>query len=157
MADFLQTSLAKALPGLTITEKIVPFQQRLKDSANHQFDLVDTLWGGDYVESSTFLVQDKMTVASTMLLITLLIQKHQRFLISAMTLLVMPTIKLLNKCFMTNQASTLSTSVRLQPFKVLLSKASRSMLLDSFMTSRHCISNNKIKRLNSSSIFFVLY
>ncbi|WP_374286743.1 peptide ABC transporter substrate-binding protein [Lactococcus sp.] len=54
-ADFLQTSLAKTLPGLTITEKIVPFQQRLKDSANHQFDLVDTLWGGDYAEPSTFL------------------------------------------------------------------------------------------------------
>ena len=55
MADFLQTSLAKALPGLTITEKIVPFQQRLKDSQNHQFDLVNSLWGGDYAEPSTFL------------------------------------------------------------------------------------------------------
>lgn len=55
MADFLQTSLAKALPGLTITEKIVPFQQRLKDSQNQQFDMVNTLWGGDYAEPSTFL------------------------------------------------------------------------------------------------------
>lgn len=55
MADFVQTSLAKTLPGLTITEKIVPFQQRLKDSSNHQFDIVNTLWGGDYAEPSTFL------------------------------------------------------------------------------------------------------
>lgn len=54
-ADFLQTSLAKALPGLTITEKIVPFQQRLKDSAAHNFDMVNSLWGGDYAEPSTFL------------------------------------------------------------------------------------------------------
>ncbi|MCL2114560.1 MAG: peptide ABC transporter substrate-binding protein [Streptococcaceae bacterium] len=54
-ADFLQTSLAKNLPGLTITEKIVPFQQRLKDSQNHQFDMVNSLWGGDYAEPSTFL------------------------------------------------------------------------------------------------------
>ena len=54
-ADFLQTAYAKALPGLTITEKIVPFQQRLKDAANHQFDIVNSLWGGDYAEPSTFL------------------------------------------------------------------------------------------------------
>ena len=54
-ADFLQSSLAKALPGLKITEKIVPFQQRLKDSAAHNFDLVASLWGGDYAEPSTFL------------------------------------------------------------------------------------------------------
>ncbi|MFC4653369.1 peptide ABC transporter substrate-binding protein [Lactococcus nasutitermitis] len=54
-ADYLQTSLAKALPGLTITEKIVPFQQRLKDSQTQNFDMVLTLWGGDYAEPSTFL------------------------------------------------------------------------------------------------------
>ena len=54
-ADFLQSSLAKALPGLKITEKVVPFQQRLKDSAAHNFDLVNSLWGGDYAEPSTFL------------------------------------------------------------------------------------------------------
>ena len=54
-ADFLQTSLAKNLPGLTITEKIVPFQQRLKDAQNHTFDIINSLWGGDYAEPSTFL------------------------------------------------------------------------------------------------------
>ncbi|EKF52441.1 peptide ABC transporter substrate-binding protein [Lactococcus garvieae] len=54
-ADFLQASLSKALPGLTLTQKIVPFQQRLKDSQNQNFDIVLSLWGGDYAEPSTFL------------------------------------------------------------------------------------------------------
>lgn len=54
-ADYLQTSLQQALPGLTVTEKIVPFQQRLKDSQNQNFDMVMTLWGGDYAEPSTYL------------------------------------------------------------------------------------------------------
>jgi oligopeptide transport system substrate-binding protein len=55
IADFLQASLSKTLPGLTITQKIIPFQQRLKDSQNQNFDIVFTLWGGDYAEPSTFL------------------------------------------------------------------------------------------------------
>lgn len=55
VADYFQTSLSKALPGLTITEKIVPFQQRIKDAHAQNFDLVMSLWGGDYAEPSTFL------------------------------------------------------------------------------------------------------
>lgn len=55
VADFLQASLSKTLPGLTLTQKIVPFQQRLKDSQNQNFDIVLSLWGGDYAEPSTFL------------------------------------------------------------------------------------------------------
>ena len=43
------------MPGLTLTQKIVPFQQRLKDSQNQNFDVVLSLWGGDYAEPSTFL------------------------------------------------------------------------------------------------------
>ncbi|MDR0200442.1 MAG: peptide ABC transporter substrate-binding protein [Streptococcaceae bacterium] len=54
-ADFLQSSWEKTLPGLKLTEKLVPFQQRLKDSGSHNFDIVNTLWGGDYAEPSTFL------------------------------------------------------------------------------------------------------
>lgn len=54
-ADFLQQNLQQALPGLTITEKLVPFQQRLKDSQTGNFDMVISLWGGDYGEPSTFL------------------------------------------------------------------------------------------------------
>lgn len=54
-ADFLSKSYESALPGLTITEKLVPFQQRLKDSENGNFDMVISLWGGDYAEPSTFI------------------------------------------------------------------------------------------------------
>jgi oligopeptide transport system substrate-binding protein len=54
-SDFLQQSLEKALPGLTINEHLVPFQQRLKDAGNANFDLILSLWGGDYSEPSTFL------------------------------------------------------------------------------------------------------
>lgn len=52
--DYLQGSWEKALPGLKIEEKFVPFQQRLKDSQTQNFDIVVTLWGGDYPEGSTF-------------------------------------------------------------------------------------------------------
>lgn len=52
--DYLQGSWEKALPGLKIEEKFVPFQQRLKDSQTQNFDIVVSLWGGDYPEGSTF-------------------------------------------------------------------------------------------------------
>ncbi len=52
--DYLQGSWEKTLPGLKINEKFVPFQQRLKDSQTQNFDIVVTLWGGDYPEGSTF-------------------------------------------------------------------------------------------------------
>ncbi|MET3357558.1 UNVERIFIED_ORG: oligopeptide transport system substrate-binding protein [Leuconostoc holzapfelii] len=52
--DYLQGSWEKALPGLKINEKFVPFQQRLKDSQTQNFDIVATLWSGDYPEGSTF-------------------------------------------------------------------------------------------------------
>ncbi|GBG96072.1 peptide ABC transporter substrate-binding protein [Lactococcus termiticola] len=55
IADYLQTSLSKALPGLTLTEKIIPYAQRLQDSKNGNFDMVMSVWGGDYAEPSTFL------------------------------------------------------------------------------------------------------
>ena len=52
--DYLQGSWEKALPGLKIEEKFVPFQQRLKDSQTQNFDIVVSLWGGDYPEGSTY-------------------------------------------------------------------------------------------------------
>lgn len=52
--DYLQGSWEKALPGLKVEEKFVPFQQRLKDSQTQNFDVVVSLWGGDYPEGSTF-------------------------------------------------------------------------------------------------------
>ena len=48
--DYLQGSWEKALPGLKVEEKFVPFQQRLKDSQTQNFDVVVSLWGGDYTE-----------------------------------------------------------------------------------------------------------
>lgn len=54
-AAYFQKNFEKDLPGLTINQRLVPFQQRLKDSQNGNFDIVATLWGGDYSEPSTFL------------------------------------------------------------------------------------------------------
>lgn len=54
-ANFLQSAYEKALPGLTVNLKLVPFQQRLKDAQNGTFDMVLSGWGGDYAEPSTFL------------------------------------------------------------------------------------------------------
>ena len=52
---YLQQNLQSALPGLTLNIKTEPFKQRLNDSQNGNFDLVITLWGGDYADPSTFL------------------------------------------------------------------------------------------------------
>lgn len=52
--DYLQGSLQKALPGLKVEEKFVPFKQRLSDSQTQNFEAVVSLWGGDYPEGSTF-------------------------------------------------------------------------------------------------------
>ncbi|GAB2026695.1 peptide ABC transporter substrate-binding protein [Lactovum odontotermitis] len=61
-ATFMKTSWEKDLPGLTVNLKIVPFKQRLNDSTNGNFDIVNTLWGGDYADPTTFL--DLMTTTS---------------------------------------------------------------------------------------------
>ncbi|MGQ2226567.1 peptide ABC transporter substrate-binding protein [Fructobacillus fructosus] len=39
---------------IEVTEKVVPFKQRLKDSQNGDFDVVVTNWNGDYQDGSTF-------------------------------------------------------------------------------------------------------
>ncbi|MFV0555555.1 MAG: peptide ABC transporter substrate-binding protein [Lactovum sp.] len=54
-ATFFKQSWEKDLPGLTLELKTVPFKQRLNDSSNGNFDIVNTLWGGDYADPSTFL------------------------------------------------------------------------------------------------------
>ncbi|MDR2977443.1 MAG: peptide ABC transporter substrate-binding protein [Streptococcaceae bacterium] len=54
-ATFFKQSWEKDLPGLTLNLKTVPFKQRLNDSSNGNFDIVNTLWGGDYSDPSTFL------------------------------------------------------------------------------------------------------
>lgn len=52
--EYLSGAWENALPGLKIEQKFVPFKQRLQDSTNHNFDMVISLWGGDYPEGSTF-------------------------------------------------------------------------------------------------------
>ncbi len=52
--DYIKETWEEALPGLTIEEKFVTFKQRLQDSKNQNFDIVVSLWGGDYPEGSTF-------------------------------------------------------------------------------------------------------
>ena len=52
--DYIKQTWEEALPGLTVEEKFVTFKQRLEDSKNQNFDIVVSLWGGDYPEGSTF-------------------------------------------------------------------------------------------------------
>ena len=52
--DYIKQTWENALPGLTIEEKFVTFKQRLQDSKNQNFDIVVSLWSGDYPEGSTF-------------------------------------------------------------------------------------------------------
>ncbi|MFS1663268.1 peptide ABC transporter substrate-binding protein [Streptococcus sp. zg-JUN1979] len=54
LVDYLKSSWESTLPGLTIEEKFVNFKQRIEDSKNQNFDIVVTLWGGDYPVGSTF-------------------------------------------------------------------------------------------------------
>lgn len=52
--DYIKQTWEDALPDLTVEEKLVTFKQRLQDSKNQNFDIVMTLWTGDYPEGSTF-------------------------------------------------------------------------------------------------------
>jgi oligopeptide transport system substrate-binding protein len=54
-ANYLQTAWEKALPGLTINTKGVPFTQRLNDQTSQNFQVILVGWGGDYAEPTTFL------------------------------------------------------------------------------------------------------
>lgn len=53
-AEFVQAQMEK-LPGLKVTIKTVPFKQRLSLSETKKFDIVNSLWGADYADPSTFL------------------------------------------------------------------------------------------------------
>ncbi|MGT2930022.1 peptide ABC transporter substrate-binding protein [Streptococcus dentasini] len=52
--DYTKEIWEKALPGLTVEEKFVPFKQRLDDTKKQNFEVALVLWGGDYPEGSTF-------------------------------------------------------------------------------------------------------
>lgn len=53
--EFLQGQLEKNLPGVKITNKNVPFKQRLSLSQSGNFDLVVTAWGADFADPISFL------------------------------------------------------------------------------------------------------
>ena len=53
-AQFIQSQMEK-LPGLKVTIKTVPFKQRISLSDDKKFDMVQTIWGADYADPSTFL------------------------------------------------------------------------------------------------------
>ncbi|GAO99427.1 peptide ABC transporter substrate-binding protein [Fructobacillus ficulneus] len=46
---------------ISVTEKVVPFKQRLQDSQNGNFDIVVSNWNGDYQDGSTFYDMFKAT------------------------------------------------------------------------------------------------
>ena len=55
VVNYLQGQWSKELPGLKVTEKFVPFKQRLQDGTNKNFQVMLTQWGADYAEPITFL------------------------------------------------------------------------------------------------------
>lgn len=55
VVNYLQGQWSKTLPGLTVTQKFVPFKQRLQDGSNKNFQVMLTQWGADYAEPTTFL------------------------------------------------------------------------------------------------------
>lgn len=54
--DYLKQNLEQSLPGLTITENLVPKAQRLKDATNNNFEIILSSWGADYNEPSNYLI-----------------------------------------------------------------------------------------------------
>ncbi|CAK8054803.1 peptide ABC transporter substrate-binding protein [Eupransor demetentiae] len=54
MVDYLKQSWESNLKGIQVTEKIVPFKQRIQDQAAGNFDIVLNNWTGDYPDGSTF-------------------------------------------------------------------------------------------------------
>ena len=53
-AQFIQSQMQK-LPGLKVTIKTVPFKQRISLAEDKKFDMINTIWGADYADPSTFL------------------------------------------------------------------------------------------------------
>jgi oligopeptide transport system substrate-binding protein len=53
--EFIANQLKKNLPGLTVTLKRVPFEQRLDLDSNQDYDLQVALWSPDYLDPKTFL------------------------------------------------------------------------------------------------------
>ncbi|WP_099974141.1 peptide ABC transporter substrate-binding protein [Lactobacillus terrae] len=54
-SEFLQSQMEKNLPGINIKIENVPFKNRLQRSTSGDFDMVVSLWNGDYPDPITFL------------------------------------------------------------------------------------------------------
>ncbi|CAH1855286.1 peptide ABC transporter substrate-binding protein [Convivina intestini] len=52
--DYLKQAWESNLKGISVTEKFVPFKQRIQDQQNQNFDIVLNNWNGDYPDGSTF-------------------------------------------------------------------------------------------------------
>ncbi|GEK28995.1 peptide ABC transporter substrate-binding protein [Furfurilactobacillus siliginis] len=55
VAEFMQSSYEKTLPGLKISVREVPLKQRLNFGHNYQFDIVYGLWSPDYQDPYQFI------------------------------------------------------------------------------------------------------
>lgn len=55
IAQFIQSEIQSALPGVTITLQVQPKNQRVEAMNNHQFELGLTRWGADYQDATTYL------------------------------------------------------------------------------------------------------
>jgi oligopeptide transport system substrate-binding protein len=55
MNEYLANQLSTNLPGLTVTLRNVPFEQRLDADTNMDYDLQVSGWGPDYLDPNTYL------------------------------------------------------------------------------------------------------
>lgn len=55
IAQFLQSEIQSTLPGVTITLKVQPKNNRVELMTSHNFELGLTRWGADYQDGTTFL------------------------------------------------------------------------------------------------------
>ncbi len=55
IAQFIQSEIQSALPGVTITLQVQPKNQRVEAMNNYQFELGLTRWGADYQDATTYL------------------------------------------------------------------------------------------------------
>lgn len=55
IAQFIQSEIQSTLPGVTITLKVQPKNNRVELMTNHEFELGLTRWGADYQDATTFL------------------------------------------------------------------------------------------------------
>lgn len=55
IAEYIQSEIQSALPGITITLSVMSKNQRVEQMTAHAFDLGLTRWGADYQDATTYL------------------------------------------------------------------------------------------------------